>query len=115
MVAVRQGDVWWAELSDATGSGPGFRRPVVVVQSDALNRSRLNTAVCVPLTSNTTWANAPGNVLLATGDTGLSRPSVANASQILALDRSLLIEHASVLPERKLIQVLQGIALILAR
>ncbi len=115
MVDVRQGDVWWAELPDATGSAPGFRRPVVVVQSDALNRSRLRTAVCVPLTSNTNWANAPGNVLLAMDDTGLPKPSVANPSQILALDRSLLTEHAGVLPERKLLQVLQGIALILAR
>ncbi len=115
MVDVRQGDVWWAELPDATGSGPGFRRPVVVVQSDALNRSRLKTAVCVPLTSNTSWAEAPGNVLLAAGDTGLPKPSAANASQILALDRSLLTEHAGVLPERKLTQVLQGIALILSR
>jgi mRNA interferase MazF len=115
VVDVRQGDVWWAELPDAARSGSGFRRPVVVVQSDALNRSRLKTAVCVPLTSNTTWANAPGNVLLATGDTGLPKASVANPSQILALDRSLLIEHAGVRPERKLTQILQCIALILAR
>jgi mRNA interferase MazF len=115
VVDVRQGDVWWAELPDATGSGPGFRRPVAIMQGDALNRSRLKTAVCVPLTSNTTWANAPGNVLLGTDDTGLPKTSVANVSQILAIDRSLLIEHAGVLPDRKLTQVLQGIALILAR
>jgi len=114
VVDVRQGDVWWAELPDASGSGPGFRRPVVVVQSDALNRSRVRTIVCVPLTSNTNWANAPGNVLLTTSDTGLPKPSVANVSQILAIDRSFLIEQAGALPERKLTQVLQGIAVILA-
>src|SRR5690606_37320200 len=92
-VDVAQGGVWWADLPEPTGSGPGFRRPVVVVQGNPLNRSRLATVVCVPLTSNTVWAGAPGNVLLSSKTTGLPKESVANVSQIIALDRSLLTER----------------------
>jgi mRNA interferase MazF len=88
---ISQGEVWWAELPDPTGSAPGFRRPVVVVQGDALNRSRIATVVCVPLTSNLKWADAPGNVLLSARATGLSKESVANVSQIVVVDKSFLI------------------------
>ena len=92
-MVIRQGDVCWAELPVPTGSGPGFRRPVIVVQGDALNRSRVATVVCVPLTSNLRWADAPGNVLLTASMTGLPRDSVANVSQVVALDRTLLEER----------------------
>ena len=77
-MVVSRGDVFWASLPDPTGSGPGFRRPVAVVQGDAFNASRLATVVVVPLTSNLRWAAAPGNVLLAATRTGLPRDSVAN-------------------------------------
>ena len=87
-MVIFQGEVWWADLPPPTGSGPGFRRPVVVVQADALNRSRLATVVCVPLTSNVKWADAPGNVLLRARTTGLPKDSVANVSQVVALDRT---------------------------
>jgi len=97
------------------GSGPGFRRPVVVVQGDALNRSRLATIVCVPLTSNTVWADAPGNVLLTRTASGLSTDSVANASQVLALDRSLLTDRVGRLRPKHLALVLHGIDVILGR
>ncbi len=70
-MVVAQGDIWWADLPEPTGSGPGFRRPVVVVQGDAFNASRIATVVCVPLTSNLRWAAAPGNVLLSARLTGL--------------------------------------------
>jgi len=110
-----QGEVWWVEFPEPLGAGPGFRRPVVVVQGDSLNRSRIATVVVVPLTSNLTWARAPGNVLLAQAETGLPKDSVANASQISTLDRSLLTEHVGKLPPRKLAQVLTGIDVILGR
>ena len=97
------------------GSGPGFRRPVVVVQADALNRSRLASAVCVPLTSNLRWSDAPGNVRLSAGTTGLPRDSVANASQIVALDRSVLDERTGKLPRTKLELVLSGLDVVLGR
>src|SRR5437667_11203103 len=89
-MVVAQGDVCWADLPAPTGSGPGFRRPVVVVQGDAFNRSRIATVVCVPLTSNLRWADAPGNVLLAAMATGLPKDSVANVSQLVTLDKSFL-------------------------
>ena len=115
MVSIRQGDVWWADLDDPAGSGPGFRRPVVVVQSDALNASRIATIVCVPLTSNLAWSAAPGNVLLPAKLTGLSKDSVANVSQIVAIDRAALTDHVGRLPARNLLLVLSGIDIVLGR
>ena len=87
-MVIARGDVWWADLPDPIGSGPGLRRPVVVVQGDAINNSHIATVVCVPLTSNVKWAKAPGNVLLSQSATGLPKESVANVSQIIALDRA---------------------------
>lgn len=114
-MVISQGDIWWADLPDQTGSGPGFRRPVVVVQGDSFNRSRLATVVCVPLTSNTKWAEAPGNVLLSTRLTGLPKESVANVSQIVSLDRTLLTDRLGKLPHTKLGLVLSGIDVVLGR
>ena len=114
-MVISQGDIWWADLPGPTGSGPGFRRPVVVVQGDALNRSRIRTVVCVPLTSNVKWANAPGNVLLSPRLTGLSKDSVANVSQIVTLDKALLTDRTGRLPEAKLGLVISGIDVVLGR
>jgi mRNA interferase MazF len=114
-VVISRGEVWWADLPEPTGSGPGFRRPVVVVQGDPLNRSRLSTVVCVPLTSNLRWAAAPGNVSLSARMTGLSRDSVANVSQIVTLDKALLTERTGKLPQAKLQLVLSGIDVVLGR
>lgn len=114
-MVISQGDIWWADLSDPTGSGPGFRRPVVVVQGDSFNRSRIATVVCVPLTSNIKWANAPGNVILSARLTGLSKESVANVSQIVSLDKTLLTERAGRLPRARLGLVLSGIDVVLGR
>jgi mRNA interferase MazF len=72
-MVIAQGEIWWAEFPPPTGSEPGYRRPVVVVQGDALNRSKIATAVCVPLTSNLRWADAPGNVLLSARSTNLPK------------------------------------------
>jgi mRNA interferase MazF len=114
-MVVSQGDVWWAELPAATGSGPGFRRPVIIVQGDALNRSHLKTTVCVPLTTNLRWADAPGNLLLAGRITNLEHDSVANVSQILAIDKALLTEHVGKLSRAKVNALLSGIDLVLGR
>ena len=115
MVEIAQGDVWWADLPDATGSGPGFRRPVIVVQGNALNRSRLATVVCVPLTSNLIWASAPGNTLLPTKVTKLPKDSVANASQVITIDRTLLTERVARLAPKHVEQILLGIDVVLGR
>lgn len=115
MVEVAQGEVWWATLPEPKGSGPGYRRPVVVIQGNALNRSRIATVVCVPLTSNLTWAEAPGNTCLAAKATGLSKDSVANASQVIAIDRVFLTKRVARLAPKHLSQVLHGIDIVLGR
>ncbi len=114
-MVISQGEVWWADLGEPQGSDPGFRRPVVVVQSDSFNRSRIATVVCVPLTSNQRLVSAPGNVALACKDTGLPKDSVANVSQIVTLDKAALTDRAGLLPERKLDLVLFGIDVVLGR
>ena len=114
-MVIAQGEVWWAQLEAPRGCEPGFRRPVLVVQSDAFNRSRIGTVVCVALTSNMRWADAPGNVPLEASATGLPKNSVANVSQVLTLDRAALSERAGSIPEQKLDLVLYGIDVVLGR
>ena len=114
-MVIAQGEVWWAELPAPVGSGPGFRHPVVVVQGDAFNRSALGTAVCVQLTSNLRWADAPGNVRLEARVSGLPKESVANVSQIMTLDRRVLSEPAGKLPRATLELVLAGVDIVLGR
>ena len=114
-MVVCQGEVWWADLGEPMGSAPGFRRPVVVVQCDAINRSRITTVVCVPLTSNLKWAEAPGNVLLKSDVTGLPKDSVANVSLTVALDKGQLTERVGKLTPRHVSVILNGIDTILGR
>ena len=114
-MVIAQGEVWWADLPEPSGSEPGFRRPVVVVQGDAFNRSRIDTVVCVALTSTLRWAEAPGNVLLEAKMTGLPKDSVANVSQIATLDRASLTGRIGKLPKAKLELVLFGIDIVLGR
>jgi mRNA interferase MazF len=114
-VVVEQSEVWWADLEEPSGSEPGYRRPVVVVQCNAINRSRIATVVCVPLTSNLKWADAPGNVLLPKTETGLQQDSVANVSLIVALDKHVLTDRVRKIPRRRLELLLAGIDVILGR
>jgi len=114
-VVISQGEIWWADLPAPAGSGPASRRPVVVVQGDALNRSRLATVVCVPLISNLKWADAPGNALLPARTTGLPKDSVANVSQVVTLDKALLTERAGKLSRAKLESLLAGLDVVLGR
>ena len=112
---ISQGDVWWADLGAPVGSSAGFRRPVLVVQADAFNASRIATVVSVPLTSNLKWADAPGNVLLRSRETGLDRDSVANVSLMVAIDKGQLDERVGHLPRGTLDRVLAGIGVVLGR
>lgn len=114
-MVISQGEIWWADLPEPSGSGPGFRRPIVVIQGDAFNRSALNTVICVPLTSNVRWAGAPGNVLLTSRSTHLPRESVANVSQVVTLDRAMLTERVGKLSAAKLQAILDGIDIVLGR
>ena len=114
-MVISQGDVCWASLEDPVGSGPGFRRPVVIVQGDSFNASRISTAVVVPLTSNARLLAAPGNVALAAATTGLPKDSVANVSQIVAIDRELLTERVGRVSAADLGRIMSGIDLVLGR
>ena len=114
-MVISQGEIWWADLPAPAGSGPGFRRPVVVVQGDAVNRSRIATVVCVPLASNLKWALAPGNVRLPARLTGLPKDSVANVSQIVSVDKELLTARVGKLSRSNLELVLSGIDIVLSK
>ena len=114
-MVISQGEIWWADIPEPIGSGPGYRRPVVVVQCDQFNQSRVSTVVCVPLTSNVTWANAPGNVYLSEDETNLPKPSVVNVSQITSLDKRLLTRRVGKLSFENLQTILTGIDVILGR
>lgn len=111
---MRRGELWWAELADPRGSEPGHRRPVVIVQSDAFNRSRIGTVLVVAVTSNLELAAAPGNVVLSREATGLPRESVANISQVLTLDRRFLAARISGLPAAELEAIDDGLRLVLS-
>ena len=112
---IAQGEVWWVDLGEPAGSEPGFRRPVVVVQGEAFNASSLRTVVCVALTSNVRWADAPGNVLLSARTTGLPKASVANVSQLVTVDRDALTERVGRLSASNLELVLAGIDVVFGR
>jgi mRNA interferase MazF len=114
-MVISQGEIWWADLPAPTGSGPGFRRPVVVVQCDAFNNSGIATVVCVPLTSNLKWAQAPGNLSLSARVTGLAKDSVANVSQIVTVDKALLLERAGKLTRSKVQLLFSGIDILLGK
>lgn len=90
---IQRGEIWWADLAEPRGSEPGYRRPVLIVQADAFNRSRIATVLCVVLTSNLRLADAPGNVLIPARSTGLQKDSVANVSQLVTIDREFLDER----------------------
>ncbi len=112
-VVIRRGEIWWASLPEPTGSEPGSRRPLLVVQDDEFNRSRIATVLGVVLTTNMNRALAPGNVLLESRLTGLPKDSVANVSQIVTADRRSLTERVSQLDSRSMVQVENGLRMVL--
>ena len=113
MVEVERGEIWWADLPPLRGSEPGYRRPVLVIQADSFNRSRIQTAIVAVLTTNLELGDAPGNVLLPAGSTGLARDSVVNVSQLMTLHRTFLGEHAGTLTPRLQSAVDEGLRLVL--
>ena len=108
-----RGQIWWADLPELQGSGPGHHRPVLIVQSDAFNRSRLQTVVVLAITSNIKLATAPGNISLTSRRTGLAKDSVINVSQILTLDKRFLTERVGQISDAVLRQVEEGLQLVL--
>jgi mRNA interferase MazF len=112
---VAQGDVWWADLGDPVGSTAGYSRPVVVVQHDSINKSRLTSIVCIPLTSNTGWKMVPWNRPLSARATGLDKDSVAQTNLIMTLDEAQLIERVGRISAQQLGRLFEGVDLVFGR
>ena len=111
---LRRGDIWWADLPAPVGSGPGYRRPVLVIQSNVFNASRIGTVVVAAITSNLELARAPGNVRLDKKQSHLPKESVVNVSQVATLDRRILSERVASLSHETMIRVDAGVRLVLA-
>jgi mRNA interferase MazF len=114
-VVTSRGDIWWADFGEPVGSAPGYVRPAVIVQGDDLNRSRIATTICVPLTRTMEWASAPGNVVLRANDTGLDQDSVANVSLLTVIDRRQLIEHVGHADAAAMKRLFAGLDIVLGR
>jgi mRNA interferase MazF len=110
---MQRGEIWWANLPPPRGSEPGFRRPVVILQQDDFNHSRIGTVIAVILTSNLRLQDAPGNVFLRSRDSGLPKDSVVNVSQIATLNRTVLTERIASLPAARMKPIENGVRLIL--
>lgn len=106
---MRRGEVWWADLGEPVGSGPGYRHPVLVISTDTFNESRISTAIVTVITSNLRLAAAPGNVRVAANEGGLRKESVVNVSQVLTVDKRVLIERIGHLPGDRLGEVEVGL------
>jgi mRNA interferase MazF len=112
-MVVERGEIWWADLDEPRGSEPGHPRPVVILQRNSFNRSRINTVITVALTTNLNLVSSPGNVLVPAKDSGLSRDSVANVSQVITVDKSFLTERIGLVPRPLLAEIERGLRLIL--
>jgi mRNA interferase MazF len=113
-VVVHRGEIWWADLAEPRGSEPGFRHPVLILQAEPFNRSRLRTVVGIVVSSNTRLLDAPGNVLLSAKETGLPRDSVANVTQFVTIDRDYLEDRAGRISPRTSARVEAGVRLVLS-
>ncbi len=113
-MVVERGELWWADLGEPTGAEPGYRRPVIIVQSDAFNRSRIDTTVALIITSNLQLLDAPGNVLIRAKESGLPKDSVANVTQLATVDRAMLTERVGRMPRRLMARIDDGFRLVLS-
>ncbi|MGC9367892.1 MAG: type II toxin-antitoxin system PemK/MazF family toxin [bacterium] len=110
---MQRGEIWWADLPKPDKSEPGFRRPVLIIQNNLFNKSKINTVICCIITSNLQLGKAPGNIILAKDNSKLPKKSVVNVSQIVTLDKRFLSEYVSTLSKRLIDQVESGIKLVL--
>jgi mRNA interferase MazF len=110
---MRRGEIWWVSMPDPEGSGPGYRRPYLIVSANSFNASSINTVIAVVITSNLRLADAPGNVRLPSRGTGLSKPSVANVSQVITIDKSFLTERVGRAPPASMSVIDDGLRLAL--
>lgn len=112
-MVIERGQIWWADLGEPQGSVPGYRRPVLIVQGNSYNFSRINTVLALVITRNLALRNMPGNVFVAAGDSGLPKDSVVNVSQVVTLNKSDLLECAGRLPLELMLEVDHGLRRVL--
>ena len=112
-MVIKRGEIWWAALPEPIGSGPGYKRPLLIVQSNDFNKSQIRTVVAAVITSNLRLAGAPGNILLPAKMSKLQKESVINVSQIITVDKTLLAEKVHRLPNNIIAQVDEGLKLVL--
>ena len=112
-MVIKRGEIWWAELQEPTGSEPGYKRPLIIIQSNEFNKSKINTAIAVVITTNLHLAEAPGNLLLPAKKSKLPKKSVVNVSQLITVDKSFLIEKVHTLPSNLMNEIDDGIRLVL--
>ncbi|MEE9327968.1 MAG: type II toxin-antitoxin system PemK/MazF family toxin [Cocleimonas sp.] len=113
-MVIKKGEVWWASLGDPRGSEPGYRRPVIIVSANEFNKSAIQTVIVAVITSNLRLGEAPGNFLISKKESGLTKESIVNVSQLLTLDKSFLVEKSKKLSERKIIHLNEGLKICLA-
>ena len=113
-MVIRRGEIWWASLPEAVGSGPGFRRPVVIIQSNELNQTGIRTVIAAILTTNLRWASGPGNVFVPRSVSHLPRDSVVNVTQLYTIDREALTDRVATLPPEMRSRIDDGLRLVLS-
>jgi mRNA interferase MazF len=113
-VVIARGEIWWAALPTPEASEPEFRRPVLIIQSDDFNLSRISTVIAAVITSNLRLADAPGNVMLSKKESGLSKQSVVNVSQLITVDKAFLTKKVGIISATKLKEVEAGIRQVLS-
>jgi mRNA interferase MazF len=112
-MVIKRGDIWWADLPAPSGSGPGYRRPVIIVQTNKFNRSEINTVIVAVITTNLRFVNSLGNVSLTVNQSGLPKDSVVNVTQLYTIDESLLLEYVSSVSDKKMEQINEGLRHVL--
>ncbi len=112
-MVIKRGQIWWAELPEPVGSEPGYKRPLLIIQSNDFNKSKISTIIAAVITSNIRLTAAPGNILLSTKKSKLPKESVINISQLITIDKSFLTEKISTLPTSIMAKVDEGVRLIL--
>lgn len=112
-MVINQGDIYWVDLDEPSGSEPGYKYPHVVIQNNLFNRSQIRTVVVLPLTSNLRRADAPGNILLKKGEANLPKQSVVNVSQVFTVDKSQLDEYIGTVSSKRVREILDGVRLVI--
>lgn len=113
-MVIERGQIWWTELPEPRGSSPGYEHPIVIIQSDGFNQTKLNTVIGAVITSNLDLSEMPGNVLLKKEQSELPKDSIVNITQIVTIDKSELLEYVATLSERKVEQIEKGLRLVLS-